>query len=88
MSKIKVGDKLVCIKNTINDQQLYFTIDKLYEIASISDSSVHLKNDYLITNYFLTSNYSCALNLWDFFEIPTIKYYRKQKLNELCQKSL
>lgn len=86
MSKIKVGNKLICIENKLNDEKLYFTIGELYEITLISMGAVHLKNDYSFNNYFLTSEYSCAANLWDFFEVPTLRYYRKEKLKKLNEK--
>ena len=76
MPKIKEGDKLVCINNKNNDETLYFTIGKSYEIIRFDSESVHLRNDYLLNNYFMLSTYSCAANLWDFFKI--------EKYAEIC----
>lgn len=79
LKQLKVGDKLICIKEKITGYRL----GEYYEIEYVSGRVVGVQTDYHLSYSYYTEIYEneCYECLWDYF--GSLKDIRKKKLKKL-----
>jgi hypothetical protein len=81
---MKIGDKLCCIKTLYHFNTTFFIENKYYEIVSLLDSDIQIKDERGWSSEFNISEYSTDdYNFKDYFKTPT--QIRKSKLKKLYQ---
>lgn len=82
---MKVGDKLLCKNNYVNNDNLilYYDINNYYKITEICDDFVKIetKNINAAMKAIFYINYADSFYIWDWFYKPT--EIRQLKLNSI-----
>ena len=78
MKELKIDDKVICIKSTIN-----FTAGKVYKVGFAKQQFITIKGNYISETFYIGEENidNVVVNVQDFF--GTIKELRKEKIKKL-----